>query len=60
MDSTVAANATVALLAATAVTALFFVGPIFDIIGPRWCWFVRGWTYALYCTQGRCFVIIVS
>lgn len=30
LDSTVAANATVALLAATAASALFFVPPIFD------------------------------
>lgn len=44
----VAANATVALLSAAAVTALFFVGPIFDVIGPRWCLILGGWTYALY------------
>ncbi|CZR61525.1 related to MFS transporter [Phialocephala subalpina] len=55
IDSTVAANATVALLAATAVTALFFVGPIFDLIGPRWCWFAGGWTYALYSGALLCY-----
>lgn len=48
VDETVAANANVALLAATAGTALFLVGPIFSIIGPRACWLVGGWTYALY------------
>jgi hypothetical protein len=48
VDSTVAANASVALLAATAVTALFIVGPIFKIIGPMWSLIVGGWTYALY------------
>ncbi|PGH01138.1 hypothetical protein AJ79_08009 [Helicocarpus griseus UAMH5409] len=48
VDYTVAANANVALLAATAGTALFFVGPIFSIIGPRACWMIGGWTYALY------------
>ncbi|GLI81568.1 hypothetical protein PoHVEF18_009953 [Penicillium ochrochloron] len=37
VDQTVAANATVALLAATAATALFVVGPIFDRVGPRVC-----------------------
>ncbi|EGE77180.2 hypothetical protein RJZ56_005275 [Blastomyces dermatitidis] len=48
VDPTVAANANVALLAANAATALFVVGPIFSIIGPRSCWLVGGWTYALY------------
>ncbi|KAI1976980.1 hypothetical protein LOZ53_002035 [Ophidiomyces ophidiicola] len=48
VDETVAANANVALLSATAATALFVVGPIFSIIGPRACWLVGGWTYALY------------
>lgn len=48
VDSTVAANANVALLSATAATALFIVGPIFSWIGPRWCFLVGGWTYALY------------
>lgn len=55
VNSTVAANATVALLSATAVTALFFVGPIFDLIGPRWCWFIGGWTYALYSGALLCY-----
>lgn len=48
VDPTVAANANVALLAATAGTALFVVGPIFSIIGPRACWLIGGWTYAMY------------
>lgn len=48
VDSTVAANATVALLAATAGTALFVVGPIFSRLGPRICFLIGGWTYALY------------
>lgn len=48
VDSTVAANATVALLAATAVTALFFVGPIMKVIGPMWSLIIGGWTYPLY------------
>ncbi|KAK2788432.1 hypothetical protein FQN53_003578 [Emmonsiellopsis sp. PD_33] len=48
VDPTVAANANVALLSATAATALFVVGPIFSIIGPRSCWMIGGWTYALY------------
>ncbi|KAF8896027.1 major facilitator superfamily domain-containing protein [Infundibulicybe gibba] len=37
LDSTVAANATVALLAATAASALTLVPPIFDLFGPRVC-----------------------
>lgn len=48
VDSTVAANATVALLSTTAATALFVVGPIFSWVGPRWCFLIGGWTYALY------------
>ena len=48
VDSTVAANANVALLSATAGTALFIVGPIFSAVGPRICFLVGGWTYALY------------
>lgn len=48
VDSTVAANATVALLSTTAATALLFVGPIFSLTGPRICFLVGGWTYALY------------
>ncbi|KAJ9136934.1 Major facilitator superfamily transporter [Pleurostoma richardsiae] len=48
VDSTVAANATVALLSTTAATALFFVGPIFSWVGPRICFLIGGWTYALY------------
>ncbi|OBT63657.1 hypothetical protein VE03_06125 [Pseudogymnoascus sp. 23342-1-I1] len=48
VDPTVAANATVALLAATAATALFIVGPLFSYVGPRICFLLGGWTYALY------------
>ena len=48
IDSTVAANANVALLSATAGTALFVVGPIFSRVGPRICFLIGGWTYALY------------
>lgn len=48
VDSTVAANANVALLSTTAATALFVVSPIFSWIGPRWCFMIGGWTYALY------------
>ncbi|KAI0483476.1 putative MFS transporter [Xylaria cf. heliscus] len=48
VDPTVAANATVALLSTTAATALFIVGPIFSWVGPRVCFLIGGWTYALY------------
>ncbi|KAM3425984.1 hypothetical protein NHJ13734_009752 [Beauveria thailandica] len=48
VDHTVAANATVALLSTTAATALFILGPIFSITGPRICFLVGGWAYALY------------
>jgi hypothetical protein len=48
VNSTVAANATVALLSTTAATALFIVGPIFSFVGPRLCFLIGGWTYALY------------
>lgn len=48
VDPTVAANATVALLSATAATALFFAGPLFSLVGPRLCFLLGGWTYALY------------
>ncbi|KFX87050.1 hypothetical protein V490_08599 [Pseudogymnoascus sp. VKM F-3557] len=48
VDPTVAANATVALLSATAATALFIVGPLFSWVGPRVCFLLGGWTYALY------------
>lgn len=48
VDPTVAANATVALLSTTAATALFIVGPIFSLTGPRICFLIGGWTYALY------------
>ncbi|TEA22085.1 UNC93-like protein [Colletotrichum sidae] len=48
VDSTVAANANVALLSTTAVAALFFVGPIFNLVSPKVCFLLGGWTYALY------------
>lgn len=48
VDSTVAANANVALLAATAGSALFVAGPLFSRLGPRLSWLLGGWTYALY------------
>ncbi|KAK3191920.1 hypothetical protein K4F52_001963 [Lecanicillium sp. MT-2017a] len=48
VDPTDAANATVALLSTTAATALFVVGPIFSWVGPRICFLIGGWTYALY------------
>ncbi|KAI1303875.1 putative MFS transporter [Xylaria venustula] len=48
VNPTVAANATVALLSTTAATALFIAGPIFSWVGPRICFLVGGWTYALY------------
>lgn len=48
VDPTVAANATVALLSTTAATALIIVGPIFSLTGPRICFLIGGWTYALY------------
>uniref|UniRef100_A0A8H7K240 Uncharacterized protein n=1 Tax=Bionectria ochroleuca TaxID=29856 RepID=A0A8H7K240_BIOOC len=48
VDSTVAANANVALLSATAGTALLVVGPLFTRVGPRVCFLIGGWTYALY------------
>ncbi|KAJ5160930.1 UNC93-like protein [Penicillium canariense] len=55
VNQTVAANATVALLAATAGTALFVVGPIFDRVGPRVCLLLGGWTYPLYSGSLLCF-----
>ncbi|KAI0425442.1 putative MFS transporter [Xylaria sp. FL1042] len=48
VDPTVAANASVVLLSTTAATALFIAGPIFSLVGPRICFLVGGWTYALY------------
>lgn len=48
VDSSAAANATVALLSTTALTSLFIAGPVFSILGPRICFMVAGWTYALY------------
>lgn len=48
VDPTVAANANVALLSATAGTALIVGGPVFTRTGPRVCFLLGGWTYALY------------
>ncbi|KDN66102.1 hypothetical protein CSUB01_01553 [Colletotrichum sublineola] len=48
VDSTVAANATVALLSTTAVMALFFVGPVLALVGPRIAFLIEGWTYTLH------------
>ncbi|KAJ3942745.1 uncharacterized protein N0V96_006966 [Colletotrichum fioriniae] len=48
VDSTVAANATVALLSTTAVASLFIVGPILSLVGPKVAFLIGGWTYALY------------
>ncbi|KAJ8123715.1 hypothetical protein ONZ43_g398 [Nemania bipapillata] len=48
VDPTVAANANVALLSTTAATALFIAGPTFSWVGPRICFLIGGWTYALY------------
>ena len=48
VDPTVAANANVALLSATAGTALIVGGPVFTRTGPRLCFLLGGWTYALY------------
>ncbi|KAK2018139.1 hypothetical protein LZ32DRAFT_634999 [Colletotrichum eremochloae] len=48
IDSTVAANATVALLSTTAVMALFFVGPVLALVGPRIAFLIEGWTYTLH------------
>ncbi|KAJ5702014.1 MFS general substrate transporter [Penicillium malachiteum] len=55
VNQTVAANATVALLAATAATALFVVGPIFNRVGPRVCLLLGGWAYPLYSGSLLCF-----
>ncbi|KAJ5720658.1 MFS general substrate transporter [Penicillium malachiteum] len=55
VNQTVAANATVALLAATAATALFIVGPIFNRVGPRVCLLLGGWAYPLYSGSLLCF-----
>ncbi|KAG6832737.1 hypothetical protein H0H87_000586 [Tephrocybe sp. NHM501043] len=55
LDSTVAANATVALLAATAASALTLVPPIFDMYGPRVCLLLGGWTYPLYSGALLCY-----
>lgn len=48
VDSTVAANANVALLSCTAATALFIVAPLFWKLGPKILFLIGGWTYALY------------
>ncbi|THH12989.1 hypothetical protein EW146_g7186 [Bondarzewia mesenterica] len=55
LDPTVAANATVALLAATAVAAFTVVPTTFDILGPRGCLLISGWTYPLYAGSLLCY-----
>jgi len=55
VDTSGAANANVALLSTNAVFALFVVGPIFSILGPRLSWFLGGWTYALYSGSLLCY-----
>jgi len=55
LDPTVAANATVALLAATAVAALTVVPTLFDALGPRGCLLISGWTYPLYAGSLLCY-----
>lgn len=55
VNQAVAANAQVALLSATAGTALFVVGPIFNRVGPRVCLLIGGWTYPLYSGSLLCF-----
>ncbi|KAJ5589716.1 MFS transporter [Penicillium hetheringtonii] len=55
VNQAVAANAQVALLSATAGTALFVVGPIFNRVGPRVCLLLGGWTYPLYSGSLLCF-----
>ncbi|KAF8625232.1 hypothetical protein AX17_006898 [Amanita inopinata Kibby_2008] len=55
LDSTVAANATVALLAATAASAITLVPPVFDLLGPSWCLLIGGWTYPLYSGALLCY-----
>ncbi|KAK7031060.1 hypothetical protein VNI00_013659 [Paramarasmius palmivorus] len=55
LDSTVAANANVALLASTAASALFLVPPVFDTFGPRTCLLIGGWTYPLYSGSLLCY-----
>ncbi|TFK36737.1 major facilitator superfamily domain-containing protein [Crucibulum laeve] len=55
LDSTVAANATVALLAATAASALTLVPPVFDMLGPRACLLIGGWCYPLYSGALLCY-----
>ncbi|RCI09237.1 hypothetical protein L249_1407 [Ophiocordyceps polyrhachis-furcata BCC 54312] len=48
VDSSVAANATVAMLCTMAITSLFVAGPLFAWAGPRLSLMAGGWTYALY------------
>ncbi|KAG6849269.1 hypothetical protein C0991_011772, partial [Blastosporella zonata] len=54
LDSTVAANATVALLSATAASALTYEG-YFQMFGPRVCLLLGGWTYPLYSGALLCY-----
>src|ERR1700742_3480342 len=55
LDPTVAANATVAILAATAVAALTVVPTLFDFLGPRGCLLISGWTYPLFAGSLLCY-----
>lgn len=55
VDPTAAANANVALLSATAGSALFVAGPLFSRLGPRQSYLLGGWTYALYAGSLLCF-----
>ncbi|KAF9457984.1 major facilitator superfamily domain-containing protein [Collybia nuda] len=55
LDSTVAANATVALFVASAASALTVVPPVFDMIGLRACLLIGGWTYPLYAGSLLCY-----
>ena len=48
VNSTVAANSTVATHACTAGAALLIVGAFYKYLGPRSSLLIGGWTYALY------------
>lgn len=48
VNKTISDNSMTALLSTTSVTALFVVGPVFSWLGPRLCFLIGGWTYALY------------
>ncbi|OHE94736.1 hypothetical protein CORC01_09953 [Colletotrichum orchidophilum] len=48
VDSTVAANATVALISTTAVASLFFAGPILALVGSKIAFLIGGWMCAIH------------